>query len=237
MSIELKDCKKQVAIHDKHIHTLNKAVYNLYNKYDTISDRIDSDDITTDIPTSLYTVYRTFIYVVCSLLKVGLLAFLFIGYLYSIKESLSYGYLAYMDGKTVVQLGMNCQSANIYIPSVAYNYCCFPVLKCTNYTHEIYVNPQLNTPFHNYSQMIEYGRPYLKPYKCDTSYYTTEIETTNTFLYTTVNTVFNNAQFMYNISFDCAFPNVKHVGHFITHPEFYDGMISHMKEAMLRKCN
>ena len=240
MSTELaiaKECKKQLAIHDKKIISLNRAIYALFSKNKELTERIESDDITTNIYTSIYTLIRTFVYVITSMLKVGLFALLSIGYLYSIRETVTYGYFSYLTAKSVAINEMICENASIYIPSIETINCRFNVLKCTNHTHELFMNPYTNNPFSNYTEMINYGRPYLKPYKCDLSHSLYKVDTNVMRINT--ETIFDGSHFFYNVTFTCLETNsllFKDVYHFQIQPDYYTEIFSAIKDKMIAKC-
>lgn len=232
-----KECKKQIAIHDKHIYSIQRALHIIFAQQDNIYARIESDSITTDIKTSIYTVFRCLVYALCHFIKLCIFALLALGYFISIRETVTYGYFSYLNVKSIAKNGMICSQANIYLPSPHNTICRFPVLKCTNHTHELFYNPQTENLFHNYTEMVEYGRPYLKPYKCDLSYHTTPIEPSNNNMYTIVQTVFTGTQFMYNITFECLRTHVlSTVYNFQLQPEFYNEVFPIVRDGMLIKC-
>lgn len=240
MSTELsiaKECKKQLAIHDKKITSLNRATYALFAKNKELTERIESDDITTNIYTSVYTLIRTIVYVITSMIKVCLLVLLSIGYLYSIRETITYGYFSYLTARSVSISGMICESANIYIPSVETTNCRFNVLKCTNHTHELFMNPYTNIPFSNYTEMINYGRPYLKPYECDLSHSLYRVDTN--VMHINTQTIFDGSHFFYNVTFVCLETDsilFKNVYHFQIQPDYYIEIFSAVKDRMIAKC-
>jgi len=236
--VSLNECKKNVAIHDKHIHNMKRAITILFSRNDQLHSRIESGDITTDIKTSIYTVFRFLIYVICSYLKIGLLALLAFGYYYSIRETLTYGYFSYLSAKSIAKHGMLCSQVNIYIPSVVYNVCRFPVLKCANHTHELFYNPQTESVFNNYTDMVEYGRPYLKPYNCDRAYYSTPLDNSEHKLFTTVKSVLHgSSHFVYNVTFECLrLSKLTYAYHFQIEPEFFTEVFPIVKDGLRNKC-